>query len=216
MESKHISKFSKALAGQSNKDGKLTGTGEIKYKNAKNKITDDDFEESIVTKDSDNYKFDRFAEALQDIVIEDSFEKMQNDFCEKYYKVFEEKDENKLEYTKIFNEYTKTTEEFLEKELAKIVKEYKVDEFYKLLESKKFKIDEQLLDTLLDLSEFNNFKEMMLNYKREKENIKDKIEFGIQVQKAPVNKQGKNIDNFDFLEKNFKKQKKIKFIFISN
>ena len=208
MESRHFSKFSKDLAGQSNKDGKLTGTGEIKYKNAKNKITDDDFEESIVTKDSDNYKFDKFAEALQDIVIEDSFEKMQNDFCEKYYKVFEEKDENKLEYTKIFNEYTKTTEEFLEKELIKRVKEYKIDEFYKLLESKKFKIDEQLLDTLLDLSEFNNFKEMMLNYKREKGNTKDKIEFGIQVQKTPVNKQGKNFDNFDELEKNFKNQKK--------
>ena len=70
------------------------------------KETDDDFEESIVTKDSDNYKFDRFAEALQDIVIEDSFEKMQNDFCEKYYKVFEEKDENKLEYTKISAHFT--------------------------------------------------------------------------------------------------------------
>ena len=209
MKSRHVSKFSKALAGQSNKDGKLTGTGEIKYKNAQNKITDDDFEESIVTKDSDNYKFDLFAEALQDIVIEDSFEKMQNDFCEKYYKIFEEKDENKLEYTKIFNEYTKTTEDFLEKELSKRVKEYKVDEFYKLLESKKFKIDEQLLDTLLDLSEFNNFKEMMLNYKREKGNDnKNKIQLGIQVEKAPVNKEGKNIDNFDFLEKNFKKQKK--------
>ena len=191
MESRHVSKFSKALAGQSNKDGKLTGTGEIKYKNAQNKITDDDFEESIVTKDSDNYKFDLFAEALQDIVIEDSFEKMQNDFCEKYYKIFEEKDENKLEYTKIFNEYTKTTEDFLEKELSKRVK------------------DEQLLDTLLDLSEFNNFKEMMLNYKREKGNDnKNKIQLGIQVEKAPVNKEGKNIDNFDFLEKNFKKQKK--------
>ena len=132
MESKHVSKFSKALAGQINEDGKLTGTGEIKYKNAQNKITEDDFEESIVTKDSDNYKFDLFAEALQEIVIEDSFEKKQNDFCEKYYKVFEEKDENKLEYTKIFNEYTKTMEEFLEKELAKRVQEYKVDEFYKL------------------------------------------------------------------------------------
>ena len=209
MESRHVSKFSKALAGQSNRDWKLTGTGEIKYKNAKNKISEDDFEESIVTKDSDNYKFDRFAEALQDIVIEDSFEKMQNDFCEKYYKVFEEKDENKLEYTKIFNEYTKTTEEFLEKELIKRVKEYKVDEFYKLLETNKFKIDEQLLDTLLDLSEFNNFKEMILNYKREKGNDnQNKIQLGIQVEKAPVNKEGKNIDNFDFLEKNFKKQKK--------
>ncbi len=209
MESRHISKFSKALAGQSNKDGKLTGTGEIKYKNADNKIIEDDFEESSVNKDSDNYKFDKFAEALQDIVIEDEFEKMQNDFCEKYYKIFEEKDENKLEYTKIFNEYTKTTEEFLEKELKKRVKEYNIDDFYKLLESKKFKIDEQLLDTLLDLSEFNNFKEMMLNYKREKENDKQqKIQFGVFVQKAPKDKSGKNVDNFDLLEKNFKQKKK--------
>ena len=37
---------------------------------------------------------------------------------------------------------------------------------------------------------------------------KNKIQLGIQVEKAPVNKEGKNIDNFDFLEKNFKKQKK--------
>ena len=209
MESRHISKFSKALAGQSNKDGKLTGTGEIKYKNADNKIIEDDFEESSVNKDSDNYKFDKFAEALQDIVIEDEFEKMQNDFCEKYYKIFEEKDENKLEYTKIFNEYTKTTEEFLEKELKKRVKEYNIDDFYKLLESKKFKIDEQLLDTLLDLSEFNNFKEMMLNYKREKENDKQqKIQFGVFVQKAHKDKSGKNVDKFELLEKNFKQKKK--------
>ena len=92
--------------------------------------------------------------------------------------------------------------------MAKRVKEYKVDEFYKLLESKKFKIDEQLLDTLLDLSEFNSFKQMMLSYKRDKGNNKDKIEFGIQVQKAPKNKEGKNIDNFDILDKNFKKNKK--------
>ena len=210
MDSKHVSKFSKALQGQFNKDGKLTGTGEIKYKNAKNKITDDDdFEESIVNKDSDDFKFDIFAEALQDIVIEEEFEKMQNDFCEKYYKEFEDKDENKLEYTKIFNEYTKTTEDFLEKNLKKRVTQYKIDDFYKMLESKKFKMDEQLLDTLLDLSDFGNFKEMMLNYKREKGNDnKNKIQLGIQVEKAPVNKAGKNIDNFELLEKNFKNKKK--------
>ena len=93
--------------------------------------------------------------------------------------------------------------------MKKRVKEYNIDDFYKLLESKKLKIDEQLFDTLLDLSEFNNFKEMMLNYKREKENVKDnKILFGLQVQKAPKNKEGKNIDNFDLLEKNFKQKKK--------
>ena len=209
MDSKHVSKFSKALQGQFNKDGKLTGTGEIKYKNAKNKITDDDdFEESIVNKDSDDFKFDIFAEALQDIVIEEEFEKMQNDFCEKYYKEFEDKDESKLEYTKIFNEYTKTTEDFLEKNLKKRVTQYKIDDFYKMLESKKFKMDEQLLDTLLDLSDFGNFKEMMLNYKRAKTNNKNAVQFGVHVQKAPKDKSGKNIDSFEFLENHFKKGKK--------
>ena len=91
MESKHVSKFSKALKGQFNKDGKLTGTGEIKYKNAQNKITEDDFEESIVNKDSEDFKFDIFTEALQEIVIEEEFEKMQNNFCEKYYKILKKK-----------------------------------------------------------------------------------------------------------------------------
>ena len=209
MDSKHISKFSKALQGQFNKDGKLTGTGEIKYKNAKNKkIDDDDFEESIVNKDSDDFKFDVFAEALQDIVIEEEFEKMQNDFCEKYYKIFEDKEENKLEYTKIFNEYTKKTEEFLVKNLQKRVTQYKIDDFYKMLESKKFKMDEQLLVTLLALSDFNNFKDMMLNYKRTKTNNKKAVQLGVHVQKAPKDKTGKNIDSFEFLENHFKKGKK--------
>ena len=54
--------------------------------------------------------------------------------------------------------------------MKKRVTQYKIDDFYKMLESKKFKMDEQLLDTLLDISDFNNFKEMMLNYKRSKTN----------------------------------------------
>ena len=121
MESKHVSKFSKALQGQFNKDGKLTGTGEIKYKNGKNKITDDDgFEESVVNKDSDDFKFDIFAEALQDIVIEEEFEKMQNCFYEKCYKVFEDKDENKQNILKYLMDILKQTEEFLEKIQKKV------------------------------------------------------------------------------------------------
>lgn len=208
MEGKHVSKFSKALKGQTNKDGKLTGTGEIKYGGVKNKVGEDDFEESVVNKDSEYFKFDKFAEALQEIVIEDAFEKMQNDFCEKYYKVFEDKEENKLEYTKIFNEYTKKTEEFLESNLKKRVKQYNIDDFYKMLESKKYKIDEQLLDTLLDIADFKNFKEMMLNYKRNKTNNKKSVQLGLHVKKAPKDKSGKNIDSFEFLENHFKKNKK--------
>ena len=96
----------------------------------------------------------------------------------------------------------------MEKNLQKRVKQYKIDDFYKMLESKKFKMDEQLLDTLLDLSDFNNFKEMMLNYKRSKTNKKQAVQLGIHVKKAPKDKSGKNIDSFEFLENHFKKDKK--------
>ena len=207
MDTKHVSKFNKALQGQFNKDGKLTGTGEIKYKDAQNKIGEDDFEESIVNKNSEDFKFDCFTEALQEIVIKDEFENMQNSFCEKYYKVFEDKAENKLEYTKIFNEYTKKAEKFLEDNLKKMVPQYNIDDFYKMLESKKFKMDDQLLDTLLNIADFQNFKEMMLAYKRSKTNKNNNLQLGIHVKKAPTDKSGKNIDSFDFLDNHFKQNK---------
>ena len=71
----------------------------------------------------------------------------------------------------------------MEKNLKKRVTQYKLDDFYKMLESKKFKMDQQLLDTLIDLSDFNNFKEMMLNYKRSKTNNKKAVKLRVHVQK---------------------------------
>jgi hypothetical protein len=37
--------------------------------------------------------------------VDDEFLKLQNDFYMKYYAIFENKEENKLEYTPIFMEY---------------------------------------------------------------------------------------------------------------
>ena len=68
---------------------------------------------NLVNDQTDDYKFDCFIEKLQEIVIEDQFEKMQNDFLEKYYKEFEDKNENKLIYTQIFKEYTSLTETYI-------------------------------------------------------------------------------------------------------
>ena len=128
---------------------------------------------------------------------------MQNDFCEKYYKVFEDKNENKLEYTDIFNKYTKLIENYLEKNLIKRVPQYNVNDFYKMLESKKFKIDEQLLDILISFADFQNFKQLMLDYKHKKENKNDILFMGLNVQKV-------NNDNFDKLNEQFKTKNKKK------
>jgi ADP-ribosylation factor 2-binding protein len=55
-----------------------------------------------------------FIEKLQDIVIEEEFEKMQEEFFEKYCNEFEDKEENKLIYTDIFKKYTQLTEGYIE------------------------------------------------------------------------------------------------------
>ena len=200
------SKFISALSKHTNSTGKNVNQN-IKYKSSENKTNNDDFEESIVNKNSDDYKFDCFVEKLQEIVIEDEFENLQNDFCEKYYKIFEDKNENKLEYTEIFNKYTKLIENYLEKNLIKRVPQFNVNDFYKMLESKKFKIDEQLLDILINFADFQNFKQLMLDYKHKKENKNDILFLGLNVQKI-------NNDNFDKLNEQFQTKNKKKIIII--
>ena len=194
------SKFISALSKHTNSTGKNVNQN-IKYKSSENKTNNDDFEESIVNKNSDDYKFDCFVEKLQEIVIEDEFEHLQNDFCEKYYKIFEDKNENKLEYTEIFNKYTKLIENYLEKNLIKRVPQFNINDFYKMLESKKFKIDEQLLDILISFADFQNFKQLMLDYKHKKENKNDILFLGLNVQKI-------NNDNFDKLNEQFQTKNK--------
>ena len=194
------SKFISALSKHTNSTGKNVNQN-IKYKSSENKTNYDVFEESIVSKNSDDYKFDCFVEKLQEIVIEDEFEHLQNDFCEKYYKIFEDKNENKLEYTEIFNKYTKLIENYLEKNLIKRVPQFNVNDFYKMLESKKFKIDEQLLDILISFADFQNFKQLMLDYKHKKENKNDILFLGLNVQKI-------NNDNFDKLNEQFQTKNK--------
>ena len=196
------SKFISALSKHTNSTGKNVNQN-IKYKSSENKTNNDDFEESIVNKNSDDYKFDCFVEKLQEIVIEDEFENLQNDFCEKYYKIFEDKNENKLEYTEIFNKYTKLIENYLEKNLIKRVPQFNVNDFYKMLESKKFKIDEQLLDILINFADFQNFKQLMLDYKHKKQNKNDILFLGLNVQKI-------NNDNFDKLNEQFQTKNKKK------
>ena len=160
---------------------------------------------NLVNDQTDDYKFDCFIEKLQEIVIEDQFEKMQNDFLEKYYKEFEDKNENKLIYTQIFKEYTALTEKYIETNLIKRLPKYNIDDFYKLLEKRKKQIDEQLLDTLLSFTDFQTFKEMMLDYKARK-NHKQDLFIGINIEKVTKEKHGENLDNFEELKKNYKKK----------
>jgi hypothetical protein len=64
---------------------------------------------------ADDAYFDRIVGALQDIVIADSFEKMQRAFVSKYVDVFDNAEENKPEYMTIFKKYHDEVEVYLAK-----------------------------------------------------------------------------------------------------
>lgn len=115
---------------------------------------------------------------------------MQEEFFKKYCQEFEEADENKLIYTTIFKEYTKKTESYIEEVRVFIIKnlkirlpQYKLEDFYKLLKTRKNEVDEQLLEMLLSFSDFQIFKEMMLDYKYKSQGKSQAI-FGLSITKA--------------------------------
>ena len=50
-------------------------------------------------------KFDTIIGDLEDMLLDDEFLKLQNDFFMRHYARFDHTEENKLEYTPIFMEY---------------------------------------------------------------------------------------------------------------
>lgn len=113
-----------------------------------------------------------FIDSLEEIVIEDQFSKIRNKFFEKHYKKFDEtKEENSLETYDIFKEYTSILDNYLVKELNKRIKNLDMEKVMKYLIDNKDKeiLNEELLEMLLSFSDFNVFKEMMIDFKISKE-----------------------------------------------
>lgn len=68
-----------------------------------------------------------------DILIEDEFEERQNNFCKQHCQIFENAEENKLEYMDIYKRYTELIECYLEQRLLEEVEDFSMDKFYELL-----------------------------------------------------------------------------------
>ena len=63
--------------------------------------------------DSDDNAFDEIVGALENILMDDEFLNLQNDFCESNCEVFQDDDENKLVYTDLFSSYTEMIEGYI-------------------------------------------------------------------------------------------------------
>jgi len=119
-------------------------------------------------------EFDELVGALQDIVLDPEFEEQQREFLEKNCMIFEDEEENKIEYMGIFKEYQAKLENFIENRLMEIKPDLNMKKFYNLLETRIEEVDPQLLDMLLTFSDFQMFKEHMLAHKKLQLSIKKK------------------------------------------
>lgn len=187
---------------QDSKNSKSNNINEknISTKNNKNSVKNDiiyddgdiyceDLDEEIyyesyggVNKDSDGdfQKAIEFVETLQQIVIEEDFSQLRNQFFEKYYALFDNsKEENSLETHQVFQYYCDSIESYLTKQLNSRIKNFNMEKTLEFLITHKEEefIDEELLEMLLSFSDFSIFKNMMIDFQANKEN-----KFGLNIQ----------------------------------
>ncbi|XP_072278930.1 ADP-ribosylation factor-like protein 2-binding protein isoform X2 [Pyxicephalus adspersus] len=132
----------------------------------------DDLEEenfSLSVSSPKDAEFDCVVGHLEDIIMDEEFQVLQRNFMEKYYKEFEDTEENKLSYTPIFNEYICLVEKYIEDQLLERIPAFNMSAFISSLQSHQQEIAGDIFDILLTFTDFLAFKEMFLDYKAEKE-----------------------------------------------
>jgi ADP-ribosylation factor-like protein 2-binding protein len=103
---------------------------------------------------------------LQDLLVEEEFERLLDKFVAENAEIFEDSEENKLEYLPIFKKYKQIVETHLQKRLKQEIPGFSMKRMEELMMENKEDIDENVLDTLKTFEDFLAFKETMLLYKK--------------------------------------------------
>lgn len=147
------------------------------------------FDEDIVVAHSTNVedsKFDEIIGAIEEIIMEPKFQEIQDTFMNKNYKHFEDSDENKLIYTTVHNEYVDLIEKYLNTQLKKKVANFSMDSFMKNLMTRKEELEGEIFELLLTFDDFLEFKQLMLNFKAEKEGKNVDLGLGMCIQSLSI------------------------------
>ncbi|XP_074646756.1 ADP-ribosylation factor-like protein 2-binding protein [Tubulanus polymorphus] len=127
-------------------------------------------------------KFDTTIGHIEDIIMEEQFHQLQQSFLEKYYLQFDlDTDENKLCYTEIHEEYITILEHHLDTELNRRMPGFNLEEFFTQLLSQKDMLEGEIFEMLFTFTDFMAFKEMMLDFRREKEGLTTDLSSGLTV-----------------------------------
>lgn len=105
-----------------------------------------------------------------DIMMESGFEVAISSFCRSKCNVFDDNDENKLEYMTVFRDYVGLIEESLDRELEARIKDFTMTRFLQELGQRSpDDLDGEVFEMLLTVTDFESFKAQMLSYKTESE-----------------------------------------------
>lgn len=83
--------------------------------------------------DESDKEFNSIIGHIEDIIVDEKFLQLHNNFLEQYWTTFENSEENKLIYMDIFQKYNETIEKYIEKELMKKVQNFNMNQFEKEL-----------------------------------------------------------------------------------
>lgn len=88
-----------------------------------------DFDISHSCSDRSERRFAEIIGCIEGIVISEDFLVIQTNFLEKYYKEFEDDEENRLIYMDIFKKYLSTVEKYIEEQLTNRIPGFNLKQF---------------------------------------------------------------------------------------
>eukprot|EP01059_Diplonema_ambulator_P031969 TRINITY_DN6054_c0_g1_i2.p2 TRINITY_DN6054_c0_g1~~TRINITY_DN6054_c0_g1_i2.p2 ORF type:complete len:347 (+),score=108.17 TRINITY_DN6054_c0_g1_i2:43-1041(+) len=114
----------------------------------------------------DDHKFDIAQSVLEEMVESDQrLWEIQAAFKDKYCGVFEDVEENKLQYTDIHNEWVALMESYIERKLHHAIKNFSMDDFMNILQERANEVSGTMWTLLLTFTDFQTFKKEMLDHK---------------------------------------------------
>merc|ERR1711998_487652 len=135
-------------------------------------IIDEDEDEDIafVSNGGDSGEddmFDAIVGKLEEIIMDEEFNAQTTEFMQTNCVHFERGDEHKLEYMEIFQQYTTLIEEHVERGLKEGIPDFCMETFLTLLEARQDEVCADVFDMLLSMSDFELFKEQMVEYREQ-------------------------------------------------
>jgi ADP-ribosylation factor-like protein 2-binding protein len=126
------------------------------------RIIDEEVNFVHTARTAEDEQFDNVVSVLEEIILNSKFADMQNDYCEQHCDTFEETKENKLEYTEIFNDYTRMVEDIIGRALAEKIPGFRMADLEAMLARRPDELAGEVFETLTSLGDFTEFKDLMI------------------------------------------------------